>query len=176
MSHCRGAAAGSPPPRAALLGAIQSGARLRKATTNDRSIVQGAGHILSSAGATETEAQDATEPKPALGQSSDTANSRLDGANADSTPSTASTKGNRQSVDWYGGLAADHYPSPSTQSPSQTILPQVQEDVAEEDRGSERDGAHDPQRDLDRVDSETASDDMEDPNIYFDMANCTFSC
>lgn len=110
-----------------------------------------------------------------LGQSSDTADSRLDGAKADTTPNTASTNGNRQSVDWYGGLAADHYPSPSTQSPSQPNLPQVTEDAAEEDNSSEHDAAQAPQRDLDRRDSETATVDLEDPNTYFDMANCT-SC
>ncbi|KAK9896443.1 hypothetical protein P389DRAFT_211187 [Cystobasidium minutum MCA 4210] len=128
-----GAAAGSPPPRAALLGAIQSGARLRKATTNDRSIVQGAGHILDTPGAaanTERSEEETNASKP-KGPSPIMSDSQSVPPPDSLSSSTPAAKGNRQSVDWYGGLAADHYPSPPVQSSSESMLPKVAEDAEE---------------------------------------------
>ena len=75
--------------RSALLGAIQSGARLRKTVTNDRSASAVSGRVLGDAGPPPHVSAAPTLPPTGTSHSEDSTNS------------------SRQSIDWYMGLAAD---------------------------------------------------------------------
>lgn len=170
-----GAAAGAPPPRAALLGAIQGGAKLRKATTNDRSIAQGAGHVVSTDDDITVKGTHTANDSSVAISPSESAGEAVRGSSVEKpidAPTAVHASGKRQSVDWYGGLAADHYPSPTTTaSATQQTLPEVTEEPQEEDE------AKDYKQDSSQHDTSTsASTDTTtvdgDPNEYFDMANC----
>lgn len=113
-----------------MLGAIQAGASLRKTTTSDRSKAPGAGSVIGDASppvrapiAAPVE-RDHAEPDTSFDQSS-TAPKSLESGLKPGNP-------NRQSVDWYGGLAADTYPSPTFPSQQNGQLPTMQEESEDE--------------------------------------------
>lgn len=89
--------------RGALLGAIQAGAKLRKATTNDRSAAPVAGQVLGSAEPPAHVIAPVRPPSPPSPVSDV----------PDSLALNSATNSNRQSVDWYTSLAADHQRVPT---------------------------------------------------------------
>lgn len=158
----RGAAAGSPPPRAALLGAIQGGARLRKTSTNDRSSAAGAGNVVGSVDndsdvSANAKDNDAIAPDPG---SDGTASYEAAPSDQDVTQALASAFDKRQSVDWYGGLAAESV-SKSTGNDSINRLTVVDE-AAEGSDGVEPVGES----------SESLTFDADDPSRDFDISIC----
>ena len=79
----------------ALLSSIQGGARLRKAQTVDKSVPPVSGRVI---GGADVPAHINTgEPPASTGQGEDLEEDE-----------TVQRNSNRQSVDWLGGLAADH--------------------------------------------------------------------
>jgi actin cytoskeleton-regulatory complex protein PAN1 len=95
--------------RSALLGAIQSGARLRKAVTNDRSASAFSGRVLGDGA-----------PHPSVS------------TNPNVPPAESHPENNvhqsRQSVDWYMGLAADQ----GTRASQEPSLPPMGEETDEQ--------------------------------------------
>jgi len=103
----------SPTPaggRNALLSAIQSGTRLRKAATNDRSAYAFSGRVLGDGA------------PPHIGATPSLP--------AERSHSENNVEPSRQSVDWYMGLAADH----GTHSSREPSLPSMGEEVEEQAR------------------------------------------
>ena len=84
---------------------------------------------------------------------------------------------NRQSVDWYDGLAAESYPSPILSSTKGNALPSMQEESEEEFRPSspENEFAQPPEsRNSERIRNEIAADSSaaESSETEFDMSTC----
>lgn len=98
----------------------------------DKSKPLGAGAVVGDASAPEQKF--IPPPSPPLEQDSHasqadtTENSFISSSDSNSPMKAQNT--NRQSVDWYGGLAADSYPSPSAPG-----LPSTKEDPEEEEQG-----------------------------------------
>lgn len=167
-----------------MLGAIQSGAKLRKAVTVDRSIVQGAGHVLSSSDDQHAPDQPSSSDSALAINGAKPGSSEEDARRAGGVEGErASTKSNqnRQSVDWYGGLAADRYPSPTLAEPSQPSLPEVAEESDDIDVQAARGDVQETSQSI--IPADTAAPAMgihqdaegaDDPDAYFDMASCTF--
>lgn len=171
---CRGAAAGAPPPRAALLGAIQGGARLRKATTIDRSIPPGAGHVLqaSPSSGQQDGPSGRSSPAPTSTPASGT-NAKKEADDDLQNSQTASTSNaHRQSVDWYGALAADRYPSPTVPHPRDNTLPNVVEEREEAAQAPAELAAPVSAQIVDSEERSGSENEAEDPNTYFDMTSC----
>lgn len=82
----------------ALLGAIQGGAKLKKAVTNDRSGSAISGRVVG----------DAAPPNPPSPPPAPAENSFPDSFDPPSMLSEGAKNSHRISVDWYAGLAADH--------------------------------------------------------------------
>ena len=161
-----GAAAGAPAPHSALLGAIQGGAQLRKAHTIDRSQALGAGSVIGD------------EPPPVQQQTVSLTPSHLSEspreglANEVSSVRTADTplqepfSLNRQSVGWYGGLAADSYSGSPIPLTNGNALPTMNEELEDEAtlpaiNESRVDLPHDNRSDNDSKESPEAEFDME---------------
>ncbi|KAF9806131.1 hypothetical protein IEO21_08793 [Rhodonia placenta] len=137
-------AVAAPAPtgdRSALLGAIQMGARLRKAQTNDRSAAPVSGKVVGD-----------TAPPPHINP----ARAPSPPAPSESIPATlemptlsSQRSSNRDSVDWYAGLAADsgavqpaqleHLPSMQEEDEPDTPVPEIKVDTAENDPMSDVD-------------------------------------
>ncbi len=101
-----------------MLDAIQAGARLKKAVTNDRSGTALSGKILGDAAPPphiNVASTSAPLPPPSPPQAVLTL--PIDGG------STSSRSSHRESVDWYAGLAAD---GGSTQSQSEVLPPMLE--------------------------------------------------
>ncbi|KAF7972256.1 hypothetical protein HWV62_18572 [Athelia sp. TMB] len=91
----------APADMGALLGAIQGGAKLRKAVTKDRSAAAVSGKVLGD-----------TAPPPHI-------NAAPRPASPPSPPRAPTSKeNNRQSVDWFAGMAADHGASANAHMPA----------------------------------------------------------
>jgi len=84
--------------RGALLGAIQGGAKLRKAVTNDRSTAAVSGSVVG----------DAAPPPHISTVARDHSPPPVQSPPMDSTGDSAPGHNHRQSVDWFAGRAADH--------------------------------------------------------------------
>ncbi|EIN07872.1 hypothetical protein PUNSTDRAFT_103983 [Punctularia strigosozonata HHB-11173 SS5] len=108
--------------RSALLGAIQSGARLRKAQTNDRSQAGLAGKVL---GDTAPPPHINAAPRPASPPSPPPA----EAPRADDQKTL-----NRQSVDWFAGLAADQG---QVHRPAEAMPSMAEEDEHSDDERDE---------------------------------------
>ena len=135
---------GPPPPaqtstslpqptedRGTLLSAIQGGARLRKATTNDRSASAISGKVIGDAAppvpvnAVVNPPSPSPAPAPALDPRPE--HSFSDSFDPPSMLSEDTKNGHRLSVDWYAGLAADHGAS---RAPTLSSMREEEEDAA----------------------------------------------
>jgi len=112
---------GPPPPthtsaplpqptegRGALLNAIQGGARLRKAVTNDRSGSGISGKVIGDTAPPVHINATPNPPSPPPALDSRSEHSFSNSFNPPSMSSEDTKSGHRLSVDWYAGLAADH--------------------------------------------------------------------
>jgi len=133
---------GPPPPaqtsaplpqptegRGALLSAIQGGARLRKATTSDRSGSAISGKVIGGAAPPVhiNVAFDPPPPAPAPALDPQSEHSFPDSFNPPSMLSEDTKSSHRLSVDWYAGLAVDHGAS---RAPTLSSMREEEEDVA----------------------------------------------
>lgn len=132
---------------------------MRKATTNDRSGASGAGAVIGDASAP---VQTYT-PSPVV-ESSPT--------DTRPEPVLLETKAhNRQSVDWYGGLAADTYPSPT--APAVPTLTTMQEEQEEDEDKRSAENCHRAADASQLVKS--GVEDEEGPEADFDMSTCEYA-
>ncbi|EMD34285.1 hypothetical protein CERSUDRAFT_117167 [Gelatoporia subvermispora B] len=122
--------------RNALLSAIQSGARLRKAQTNDRSAAALSGKVLGDAAPPPhvTIAPREPSPPPAAPSPPPPAPPALS-----IEPAASARSSNRESVDWYAGLAADggavpmeHLPPMQEEEEPVTPVPHIQVNAVDE--------------------------------------------
>ena len=134
---------GNPSDRGNLLSAIKMGAGLRKAVTNDRSASSVTGKVVGDAA-----------PPPHISLTPQEPEARAEPQQDDSDQQQKAT--NRQSVDWYSGLAADAGPQ-AIAEPSP--MPSVAED-------------EEPPIDLPGQ-NVSASADNDDELAEFDMATST---
>lgn len=77
-------------------------------------------------------------------------------------------------MDWYGGLAADRYPSPTLPVQVDTTLPLLEE-ADEPPLRKDPSGDDAPQTTSGNpgVSDKTLDGDTDDPDAYFDMTSCT---
>lgn len=145
------APAAPPPPavaapapsgdRSALLNAIQLGKPLKKTQTHDRSATGLAGKVLGDTAPPPHINAAPRAPSPPAQEA--TAPARYEEhADLSDAPRTSARSSNRESVDWYAGLAADSGSAPPNVSPlpsmaeeeePATPVPAIQVDSAEND-------------------------------------------
>ncbi|KAI0933423.1 hypothetical protein AcV5_005570 [Taiwanofungus camphoratus] len=120
--------------RSALLSAIQSGARLRKAQTNDRSAASVSGKVIGDAAPPEHISIVPRAPSPSMPDEVPTlATPAISLELPVMSAQGSSRSSNRESVDWYAGLAADggamqheHLPPMQEEEEPSTAVPQIQ--------------------------------------------------
>lgn len=159
-----------------MLGAIQGGAKLRKTTTVDKSVPPGAGHVVPSAsGAATGHTGISGLIAPPSTQSSGLVPQQTETDESQTAPESERRSENRQSVDWFGGLAADRYPSPTFPTDHNATLASVEE-ADETSSFSERVPASIENADTTTSGITTAVDEgknaSDDPAMYFDMTKC----
>lgn len=129
LTKLGGSTPADPNTRASLFASIQGGARLKKAVTHDRSAVAGVGHVLGDAA---PPPHIKSQPKELVAEGT---GAGQDENENDNEP--ASQRSNRDSVDWYAGLAADADRSHVSEAPQ---MDSVHEDAEVEGRVDETTG------------------------------------
>lgn len=137
MLAALGGGSAEPAARGGLFAAIQGGAKLKKAVTIDKSTPAVTGAVVGDAAPPShiSDVPRAVSPPPSPPADEDRAE-------------PASANANRQSVDWYAGLAAN---APSGAS-APTSLPAQVEEEEDEDAHANRQGSQAPVGELDGVD------------------------
>lgn len=142
----------------------------------------GAGHVLSDETQVERQADADSAPSspsavPIALLRPDTKPRQQDTEEGREKQSADGSADKRQSVDWYGGLAADRYPSPTMQVKGDSTLPLVEEadetpslgkdvrDVTEVEESQKKNS------DL-VAEGETIDEESDVPDTYFDMSSC----
>jgi hypothetical protein len=162
---------GDPLNRGGLFAAIQSGAKLKKTETVDKSKAPGSGRVVGDASPS-AQTQPAPPSPPAPARSPSPAPAPISPPAPEEDEEVSQRAVHRQSVDWYSGLAADAHAEderPSHHTEQQSLPSMAEEEEEQPASATTAQQAEDPLADFDMTTSESTRvflEPMTYPNIH----------